>query len=85
MKVFINRSLLFLGISVFFIAVPAMSNMHADTSNRRGVAMGGAPADGGKSYYYDINVKINGAEPVYFTAVPAGITNTGYIFQYFSP
>ena len=72
-----------MGISVFFIAVPAMSNVYADPSNRRGAAMGGTPADGGKSYYYDINVKINGAEPVYLTAVPASTTDTGYIFQYF--
>ncbi len=72
-----------MGISVFFIAVSAMSNVYDDPSNRRGAAMGGTPADGGKTYYYDINVTINGAEPVYLTAVPAGTTDTGYIFQYF--
>ncbi|MCD6225033.1 MAG: hypothetical protein J7K32_05840 [Deltaproteobacteria bacterium] len=84
MKVFIGRGLLFFLVSVFCVAIQVISNAHADDLNRRGVAMGGAPADDGKLYYYDVNVKINDDEAVYFTAVPACTTGTGYLFQYFS-
>ena len=79
MKVFISKSLLFFLVSVFCVAV----NAHADVLNRRGIAMGGAPAADGKLYYYDVNVKINGGEAVYFTALPAYTTDMGYLLQYF--
>jgi len=84
MKILINQVLLFFSYMLFYIAIiPVMSDAHADDLNRRGVAIGGSAATDGKSYYYDVNVKINDDEAVYFTAVPAYTKDADYLFQYF--
>jgi hypothetical protein len=84
MKTLINQVLLFFSYMLFYIAIiPVMPYAHAYDLNRRGIAMGGSAAPDGKSYYYDINVKINDDEAVYFTAVPAYTKDEGYLFQYF--
>ncbi|MCD6273181.1 MAG: hypothetical protein J7K30_10125, partial [Deltaproteobacteria bacterium] len=84
MKILINQVLLFFSYMLFYIAIiPVMSDAHAYDLNRRGIAMGGSAASDGKLYYYDINVKINDDEAVYFTAVPAYTKDAGYLFQYF--
>ncbi|WDN88424.1 hypothetical protein BuS5_01392 [Desulfosarcina sp. BuS5] len=84
MKILINQVLLFFSYMLFYIAIiPVMSDAHAYDLNRRGIAMGGSAASDGKSYYYDVNVKINDDEAVYFTAIPAYTKDADYLFQYF--
>ena len=81
MKVFLYKVLLFFFL-IFCAVIMVMPNAYADRANCRGFAIvGGA---GGNAYYYDVNVSINGAEPVYLTAVPSYTENTGYLFQYFT-
>ncbi len=56
----------------------------ADYTDFRGVVLNGTPANDGKFYYYEVFVKIDQGNPVYFTGVPSqNGKDLNYIFQYF--
>ena len=69
---------------VFFVGLGVSSMVMADYSDRRGVALGGTPANDGRFYYYDISVKINNGNPVYYTSLPSqNGKDLKYLFHYF--
>ena len=68
----------------FCLALAVSSAARADYSDWRGIILGGAPANDGGFYSYDVFVKINDEAAVYFAALPSQNGKAvGHLFQYF--